>query len=99
MSSSLKRTCRKPPATWQHTQPGASGRIREGLAEMQQNEAKLRMQYSARWIRQGQGGYMVPREAPITQTMDKVAKDLSRPSRRESKFPSPATATARRSGR
>ena len=58
------------------TEPGAAGRVRDGLSELQQNEAKLRMQYSARWIRQGQGGYMVPREAPITETMDKVAEDL-----------------------
>ena len=41
----------------------AAGRFRrasaKGLSELQQNEAKLRMQYSARYIRQGQGGYMV----------------------------------------
>jgi len=72
----LEKDMQKAARDMAGTQPAASGRIREGLAEMQQNEAKLRMQYSARWIRQGQGGYMVPREAPITETMDKVADDL-----------------------
>ncbi len=60
------------------TQPRASSAVREALSEMQQNEARGRMKYAADNIRRGLGGYMVPREAPITQTMDKVADDLQR---------------------
>jgi len=59
-------------------QPGASARVRDGLSDLQQNEAKLRMKYSANWIRQGQGGFMVPREAPITEALDKVSEDLKK---------------------
>jgi hypothetical protein len=58
------------------TQPDASSRVRDGLSEIQQNEAKRRMLASAQWIRQGQGGMMVPREAPVTQALDKVTEDL-----------------------
>jgi hypothetical protein len=58
------------------TQPDASARVREGLSEIQQNEAKSRMTASATWLRRGQGPLMVPREAPVTQALDKVAEDL-----------------------
>ena len=58
------------------TQPDASARVRDGLSEIQQNEAKRRMQSAAQWIRRGQGGMMVPSEAPVTQALDKVADDL-----------------------
>jgi hypothetical protein len=34
------------------------------------------MQYSARFIRQGQGQFMVDREAPMTQALDQLSKDL-----------------------
>jgi hypothetical protein len=72
----LEKDMQKAARDMSGTQPAATGRVREGLSELQQNEAKLRMQYSARNIRQGMGGYMVPREAPITETMDRVAEDL-----------------------
>ena len=36
----------------------------------------MRMKYSANWIRQGQGGFMVPREAPVTEALDKLSDDL-----------------------
>jgi len=58
------------------TQPGASARVRDGLSDIQQNETKMRMQYSARWIRDGQGQLMVDREGPITQALDQMSKDL-----------------------
>ena len=58
------------------TQPGASARVRDGLSDIQQNETKMRMQYSARFIRQGQGQFMVDREGPITQALDQMSKDL-----------------------
>jgi len=58
------------------TQPDAQARVREGLSEIQQNEIKSRMAASAGWLRRGQGPLMVPREAPITQALDKVTEDL-----------------------
>src|ERR1700682_5997063 len=58
------------------TQPSASARVRDGLSDIQQNETKLRMQYSARYIREGQGQLMVPREAPITQSLEQLTRDL-----------------------
>ncbi len=58
------------------TQPDASARVRDGLSELQQNEAKRRMAAAANWIRRGQGGMMVPGEAPVTQALDKVTEDL-----------------------
>jgi hypothetical protein len=36
----------------------------------------MRMQYSARFLRQGQGQFMVDREAPMTQALDQLSKDL-----------------------
>jgi len=72
----LEKDMQKAARDMSGTQPAATGRVREGLSELQQNEAKLRMQYSARYIRQGMGGYMVSREAPVTETMDRVAEDL-----------------------
>jgi hypothetical protein len=50
--------------------------VRDGLSDIQQNETKMRMQYSARWIRDGQGQLMVDREGPITQALDQMSKDL-----------------------
>jgi hypothetical protein len=58
------------------TQPSASSRVRDGLSDIQQNETKMRMKYSARYIRQGQGRLMVPREAPITQSLEELSRDL-----------------------
>jgi hypothetical protein len=72
----LEKDMQKAARDMAGTQPGASSRVREGLSELQGNEAKGRMQSNARYIRQGMGGYMVTREAPITQTLDKVAEDL-----------------------
>ena len=46
------------------------------MSDIQQNETKMRMQYSARWIRDGQGQLMVDREGPITQALDQMSKDL-----------------------
>jgi hypothetical protein len=58
------------------TQPDASARVRDGLSEIQQNEAKRRMAAAANFIRRGQGGMMVPGEAPVTQALDKATDDL-----------------------
>ncbi|HXP85998.1 MAG TPA: hypothetical protein VN841_14840 [Bryobacteraceae bacterium] len=72
----LERDLQKAARELSGAQPDASARLRQGLSEIQQNEAKLRMKYQADGIRQGLGSYMVPREAPITQTLDKVNDDI-----------------------
>ncbi len=72
----LEKDMQKAARDMGGTQPAASGKVREALSELQQNEAKSRMKASVPYIRQGQGGYMVSREAPITQTMDQVSEDL-----------------------
>lgn len=72
LESDMKKASRDLAAT----QPDASAKVRDGLAEIQQNEAKRRMEASANWIRRGQGGMMVPGEAPVTQALDKAAEDL-----------------------
>jgi hypothetical protein len=72
LESDMKKSARDLAST----QPDASARVRDGLSEIQQNEAKARMTASADWLRRGQGPLMVPREAPITQALDKVTDDL-----------------------
>lgn len=72
----LEKDMQKAARDMAGTQPAATGRIREGLSELQGTEVKARTEYSARYIRQGLGGYMVTREAPITESLDKVAEDL-----------------------
>lgn len=72
----LERDMQKAARDMAGTQPAASARIRDGLSELQQGDIKNRSQFSAGYIRRGQGGYMVPREAPITEALDKAAEDL-----------------------
>ncbi len=72
----LETDMKKSARDLAQSQPDASARVRDGLSEIQQNEAKARMTASATWLRRGQGPLMVPREAPITQALDKVTDDL-----------------------
>jgi hypothetical protein len=72
----LESDMKKSARDLTQSQPEASARVREGLSEIQQNEAKARMTAAAGWLRRGQGPLMVPREAPVTQALDKVAEDL-----------------------
>ncbi|HTB10261.1 MAG TPA: hypothetical protein VK752_01750 [Bryobacteraceae bacterium] len=72
----LETDMKKSARDLAQTQPDASARVRDGLSEIQQNEAKARMTASASWLRRGQGPLMVPREAPITQALDKMTDDL-----------------------
>ena len=72
----LEKDMQKAARDMAGTQPGATGRVREALSELQQNEVKGRTESSAQYIRQGMGGYMITREAPVTQALDKVAEDL-----------------------
>jgi hypothetical protein len=58
------------------SQPSASARVREALSQTQQDETKLRMKYSADYIRRGGGAMMVPREPTISNSLDLMAEDL-----------------------
>lgn len=68
----LERDMTKAARDLAGTQPAASARLRAGLAELQQRELKLRMQFSSNWIRQGRGYYMVPGEATQTEGLEAV---------------------------
>ncbi len=59
-----------------NSQPNAASRLRDGLSAIQQNEAKLRMQAQAQYLRNGQGAYVAPREAPITQALDQLSDNI-----------------------
>jgi hypothetical protein len=59
-----------------NSQPNAASRLRDGLSAIQQNEAKLRMQAQSQYLRNGQGAYVAPREAPITQALDQLSDDI-----------------------
>ena len=72
----LEKDMQKAARDLAGTQPSASARVRDGLSDIQQNETKLRMQYSSRYIREGQGQVMVSREAPITQSLEQLTRDL-----------------------
>ncbi len=72
----LEKDMQKAARDMAGTQPAATGRVRDGLSTLQGDEVKSRTEFSARYIRQGLGGYMVNREAPITEALDKVAQDL-----------------------
>src|SRR6185437_5437437 len=72
----MERDLQKAARDLAGTQPAASARVRDGLSDIQQNETKLRMQFSSRYIRDGQGQLMVPREAPITQSLEALTRDL-----------------------
>jgi hypothetical protein len=79
MASELERLetdMKKSARELAQSQPDASARVRDGLSEIQQNTAKDRMTSAATWLRRGQGPLMVPREAPVTQALDKVTEDL-----------------------
>ena len=52
----LERDAQRTARDLAGTQPGASSKLREALAGLQQDEVKLRMKYSANWLRQGRGG-------------------------------------------
>ncbi len=56
----------------QGTEPRASGKLREGLSEVQQNEVQLRMKYAANWIRNGRGGSLTSGEAVTTAGLGKL---------------------------
>lgn len=58
------------------SQQAASAKLREALGEMQQRELSLRMKYLAEWIRRGLGAYAWLREAPVTEGLDRLSRQL-----------------------
>lgn len=58
------------------SEQSASARVREALAEMQQRELALRMKYLAEWIRRGLGAYAWLREAPVTEGLERLRRQL-----------------------
>ncbi|MEJ7608196.1 MAG: hypothetical protein WKF37_18500, partial [Bryobacteraceae bacterium] len=58
------------------SQRGASSKLREGLGDMQQNELKLRMQFGADALRRGMGAFIAPREAPVTQGLERLKEQV-----------------------
>jgi hypothetical protein len=68
LQSDVQRAARE----LQGTEPQASGKLREGLSDVQQNEVQLRMRYAANWIRNGRGGFLVTGEAVTTASLGKL---------------------------
>src|ERR1700676_2817904 len=58
------------------TQPGASSKLREALAEAQQNEIESHMRKSAELIRRGQGIYTWPWEPQETMGLDRLSEQV-----------------------
>ena len=57
-------------------QPAIASRLRDALADLQQNELAMRMKKNAEWIRRGLGGTTWGREALITQGTDRLNDQL-----------------------
>lgn len=57
-------------------QSSVSTKVRDALAEAQQNELELRMRKGAEWLRQGQGMYTWLRESTITMGVDQLRDKL-----------------------
>ena len=70
-------------------QQSASSKLREALAEMQQRELALRMKYLAEWIRRGLGAYAWLREAPVTEGLDRLRRQLAEAERALGESPKP----------
>jgi hypothetical protein len=68
----LERDAQRAARDLTGTQPRASSKLRDALSAIQQDEVKLRMQYSARWLRQGKGQYMVTSEAVASMALNKM---------------------------
>src|SRR5215469_340130 len=58
------------------TQPKASGKLREALGQMQQQELPRDMQRNGEYIRRGLGEYAVLSESMITQGMNNLRDQL-----------------------
>jgi hypothetical protein len=59
------------------TEPAASAKVRDALGDVEQKEARLRMQYNGDLIRRGLGAYTVMRQAPVTRALDELRDQLN----------------------
>jgi hypothetical protein len=50
----------------------AATKLRETLGDLQQSEIQLRNKYNSDYIRKGFGGYILPRETPVTMGIDRL---------------------------
>jgi hypothetical protein len=72
----LEKDLQKTSRDMAGTQPKASQKLREALAESQQNELAMRMKFNANGIRQGYGNYIPPREVPIVMGLDRMRSSI-----------------------
>jgi hypothetical protein len=73
---SLERQMQQAVRDLAGSQQASSSKLREALGEMQQRELTLRMKYLAEWIRRGLGAYAWLREAPVTEGLDRLSRQL-----------------------
>ena len=72
----LERDAQRTARELAGTQPQASSKLRDALSSLQQDEVKLRMKYSANWIRQGKGSMMVTSEAVSNMAINKMRDQI-----------------------
>jgi len=72
----LQQQMREAARNMAGTEPAASAKVRDALGEVEQKEARLRMQYNADIIRRGLGAYTVMRQAPITRALNDLRDQL-----------------------
>jgi hypothetical protein len=58
------------------TEPAASAKVRDALGDVEQKEARLRMQYNGNMIRRGLGAYTVMRQAPVTRALEELRDQM-----------------------
>jgi hypothetical protein len=54
------------------SQPSASGKLRDALGELQQQELRLKMKWSLEVMRRGMAEYALPREMAVTQGLNQM---------------------------
>ncbi len=72
----VERDTQKAARDLAGSQPAASSKLREGLGELQQDEVRLRMKFSANWIRRGLGSNLVTGESVASMALDKLAESI-----------------------
>ena len=72
----LERDLQRGVREMQNSQRAAANKLRQALGEMQQNELGLRMKMNSEYIRRGYGPAVVNREAPLTQGLERLARQV-----------------------
>ncbi len=73
---SLERDAQRAARDLAGSQPKASSKLRDAVSAVQQDEVPLRMKYSANYIRQGKGQYMVTSEAVSAMALGKMRDQI-----------------------